>query len=48
MDLVKELGVTLITASHDWAQVNKLDFLSLHQESRERKGGNVVESFFRD
>lgn len=48
MDLVKELGVTLITASHDWTQMNKLDFRSLHQESHERKGGKVVESTFRD
>ncbi|MGH8582885.1 MAG: ABC transporter ATP-binding protein [Gammaproteobacteria bacterium] len=48
MDLVKELGVTIITASHDWAQVYKLQFRSLHQESREREGGKIIESTFRD
>ncbi len=48
MELVKELGVTLITASHDWAHIYKLDFRSLHQESVEKKDGKLIESIFKD
>jgi putative ABC transport system ATP-binding protein len=48
MELVKSMRITLIAASHDWAQVYKMDFRSLHQESREREGGRVIESTFRD
>lgn len=48
MELVKAMRITLIAASHDWAQVYKMDFRSLHQESHERDGGRVIESTFRD
>jgi len=48
MELVKELGITLITASHDWAHIYNLNFRSLHQESREKEDGRLVESIFRD
>ncbi len=48
MELVKELGITLITASHDWARIYQLDFRSLHQESVELEDGRIIESTFRD
>ena len=48
MELVKELKITLITASHDWAHVYNLNFRSLHQESREKEDGRLIESIFRD
>ncbi|MGH8507987.1 MAG: ABC transporter ATP-binding protein [Gammaproteobacteria bacterium] len=48
MELVKEIGVTFIAASHDWAQIYKHDFRSLHQDSRERDGGRWIESTFKD
>ena len=48
MELVKGLKITMITASHDWAQVYKMDFRSLHHEAQVVEGGNVYESSFRD
>jgi putative ABC transport system ATP-binding protein len=48
MELIKELGITIIAASHDWAQVYHHDFRSLHQESSEKDDGKIVESVFRD
>jgi putative ABC transport system ATP-binding protein len=48
MDLVRDFGVTMIAASHDWAQVYHHDFRSLHQESVERDNGRLLESVFRD
>jgi putative ABC transport system ATP-binding protein len=48
MELVKEMNITMITASHDWAHVYNLNFRSLHQESREKEDGRLVESLFRD
>jgi putative ABC transport system ATP-binding protein len=47
MELIKDMGVTMVTASHDWAHVYKLDFRSLHQISAEKENG-VVESIFKD
>lgn len=48
MELVKELEITMITASHDWAQVYRHDFRSLYQKSTEKDGGKIVESIFKD
>lgn len=48
MELVRDLGITLITASHDWARIYQLDFRSLHQESVEGEDGGMIESTFRD
>jgi len=48
MELVKGLNITMITASHDWAHVYRMEFRSLHQEARELDGGRVYESTFRD
>jgi len=48
MELVKGLKITMITASHDWAHVYKMDLRSLHQEAEVVEGGNVYQSIFRD
>ncbi len=40
MELVKGLKITMITASHDWAHVDKMDLRSLHQEARGGGNGN--------
>lgn len=48
MELVKGLKITMITASHDWAHVYRMEFRSLHQEARELEGGRVYESIFSD
>ncbi len=48
MELVKGLKITMITASHDWAQVYKMDLRSLHQEAEVVENGNVYQSTFHD
>lgn len=48
MELVNGLKITMITASHDWAQVYKMDFRSLHHEASVVDDGRVYESTFRD
>ncbi|MBT3204591.1 MAG: ABC transporter ATP-binding protein [Gammaproteobacteria bacterium] len=48
MELVKGLKITMITASHDWAHVYKMDLRSLHQEAEVIDNGNVYQSTFRD
>ncbi len=48
MELVKGLKITMITASHDWAHVYKMDLRSLHQEAEVIENGNVYQSTFRD
>lgn len=48
MELVKGLKITMITASHDWAHVYKMDLRSLHQEAEVVENGNVYQSTFRD
>lgn len=48
MELVKGLGITMIIASHDWANVYKMDLRSLHHRSRTCDNGAVVESVFSD
>lgn len=48
MELVKGLNITMITASHDWAHVYKMDLRSLHQEAEVMEDGQVYQSTFRD
>jgi putative ABC transport system ATP-binding protein len=48
MELVKGLKITMITASHDWAHVYKMDLRSLHQEAEVVENGKVYQSTFRD
>lgn len=48
MELVKGLKITMITASHDWAHVYKMDLRSLHQEAEVLENGNVYQSTFHD
>ncbi len=48
MELVKGLKITMITASHDWAHVYKMDLRSLHQEAEVLDNGNVYQSTFYD
>jgi len=45
MELIKGLGITMLIASHDWAQIYKLDMHSLSQNTRTLKNG-VIESVF--
>lgn len=48
MELVKGLNITMITASHDWAHVYKMDLRSLHQEAEVVDNGQIYESTFHD
>lgn len=48
MELVKGLKITMIIASHDWAQVYKMDFRSLHHEAAVVENGRIYESTFKD
>ena len=48
MELIKGLKITLITASHDWAQGYKMDLRILHQESGPIDDGRIYLSIFRD
>ena len=48
MELIKGLKITLITASHDWAHVYKMDLRTLKQEAEAVEGGNVYQSRFYD
>lgn len=48
MELIKGLKITLITSSHDWAHVYKMDLRTLHQEARAVENGRVYQSLFRD
>jgi putative ABC transport system ATP-binding protein len=48
MELVKGLRITMITASHDWAHVYKMDLRVLKQEAEVVDGGGVYQSSFRD
>jgi putative ABC transport system ATP-binding protein len=48
MELIKGLKITLITASHDWAHVYKMDLRILHQEAEPVEDGRVYQSTFRD
>jgi len=48
MELIKGLKITLITASHDWAHVYKMDLRMLRQESGPTENGRIYLSTFRD
>ena len=48
MELIKGLKITLITSSHDWAHVYKMDLRTLHQEAGPVENGRVYQSLFRD
>jgi len=48
MELVRGLNITMITASHDWAHVYKMDLRVLQQEAEVLENGNVYQSTFSD
>jgi putative ABC transport system ATP-binding protein len=48
MELIKGLKITLITASHDWAHVYKMDLRILQQESGPIDDGRIYQSTFHD
>ncbi|MFT5548816.1 MAG: putative ABC transport system ATP-binding protein [Candidatus Azotimanducaceae bacterium] len=48
MELIKGLKITLITSSHDWAHVYKMDLRTLYQEAEVVENGRVYQSLFRD
>lgn len=48
MELIKGLKITLITASHDWAHVYRMDLRVLRQEAGPAENGRIYESTFRD
>jgi putative ABC transport system ATP-binding protein len=46
IEMVEELGVTLVVASHDWPQVDALGLRKLEHQSRQTDSGKVTESVF--
>ena len=48
MEVIRGLKITLITASHDWAHVYKMELRTLKQEASPVDNGNVYESRFSD
>jgi putative ABC transport system ATP-binding protein len=48
MEVIKGLKITMITASHDWAHVYKMELRTLKLESETVEGGNVYQSRFSD
>ena len=48
MELITGLKITLITASHDWAHVYKMDLRILNQEAGPTDDGRIYQSIFRD
>ncbi len=48
MELVKGLKITMITASHDWAHVYKMDLRILKQEAEVVEDGQIYQSTFSD
>ncbi len=48
MEVIKGLKITLITASHDWAHVYKMDLRTLKQEAEVLDDGKVYQSRFTD
>jgi putative ABC transport system ATP-binding protein len=48
MELINGLKITLITASHDWAHVYKMDLRILNQEAGPVEEGRIYQSVFRD
>ncbi len=48
MEVIKGLKITLITASHDWEHVYKMDLRTLKQEAEVLDDGKVYQSRFTD
>ncbi len=48
MEVIRGLKITLITASHDWAHVYKMELRTLKQESEPVADGRIYESRFSD
>ena len=48
MEVIRGLKITLITASHDWAHVYKMELRTLKQEASAVDDGKVYESRFSD
>lgn len=48
MEVIRGLKITLITASHDWAHVYKMELRTLKQESEAVEDGRVYQSRFSD
>ena len=48
MEVIRGLKITLITASHDWAHVYKMELRTLKQESAPVADGRIYESRFSD
>ena len=48
MEVIRGLKITLITASHDWAHVYKMELRTLKQEASAVEDGRVYESRFYD
>ncbi len=48
MELIKGLKITLITASHDWAHVYKMELRSLRQQAGPVENGKIYQSSFED
>jgi putative ABC transport system ATP-binding protein len=48
MEVIRGLKITLITASHDWAHVYKMELRTLKQEAKPVQGGKVYQSTFSD
>lgn len=46
MELIKGLKITLITASHDWAHVYKMELRTMHQEAGPVDNGRIYQSTF--
>ena len=48
MEVIRGLKITLITASHDWAHVYKMELRTLKQEATAVEDGKVYQSTFSD
>jgi putative ABC transport system ATP-binding protein len=48
MEVIRGLKITLITASHDWAHVYKMELRTLNQKARVVEDGKVYQSKFSD
>ncbi len=48
MEVIRGLKITLITASHDWAHVYKMELRTLKQEAEAVEDGKVYQSRFTD
>jgi len=48
MEVIRGLKITLITASHDWAHVYKMELRTLKQEAMAVEDGRVYQSTFSD